>query len=208
MADPIRRSPLHPRLRISSDDGGVHLRERRFLGKLILRGDYEAVKGGISECLKLDLPQTSPNSVFGDKADILWLAPDEWMIVTEPEAERALAAQLGKALDGIHHQVADVTDYYTTIQLSGGPAREILMKLTMLDVHSRAFKAGEVRGTMLMHCQATLLQRLDDDAEDGPAFDIFVRWSMADYLWCLIAECGREFGLPAQKPITGERLVI
>jgi len=208
MGAPQRRSPLHDRTALRAPDGKAGLEERKFLGKLILRGAHDQVQAAVKEVLGLDLPRTSPKTASGDKADILWLSPDEWMIVTEPDAERAVAASLGEALAGVHHQIADVSDYYTTICLSGAAAREILMKLTMLDVHRRSFKTGEVRGTMLMHSQATLYQRVDDDAEAGPGFDIFVRWSMADYLWCLIAECGREFGLPAQKPVTGERLVI
>lgn len=208
MGAPQRRSPLYGRATIADPDGKSRLEERKFLGKLILRGDYDQVRGGVRKVLGLDLPKTSPNTASGDNADILWLSPDEWMIVTEPDGEGAIAASLGEALAGVHHQIADVSDYYTTICLSGAAAREILMKLTMLDVHRRCFKAGEVRGTMLMHSQATLYQRIDDDTEAGPGFDILVRWSMADYLWCLIAECGREFGLPGQKPVTGERLVI
>ena len=214
MAAPQRRSPLQARSplkdRAPAADAGatVQLRERPFLGKLVLRGRRDRINGGVSGVLGFDLPKTSPNTASGDKATALWLAPDEWMIVTGPDAERSLAAELGKALPGVHHQIADVTDYYTVICLSGAQAREILMKLTMLDMHQRTFKAGQVRGTMLMHTQATLYQRPGDEAGDGPAFDIFVRWSMADYLWCLIAECGREFGLPEQTPVSGERLVI
>lgn len=208
MGAPQRRSPLYGRATLCDPDGRARLEERKFLGKLILRGNHDQVRAGVKKVLGVDLPAASPETSSGDSAEVLWLSPDEWMIVTEPDAERALAASLGEALAGVHHQIADVSDYYTTITLSGPATREILMKLTMLDVHRRTFKAGEVRGTMLMHSQATLYQRLDDDTEAGPGFDIIVRWSMADYLWCLIAECGREFGLPGQKPVTGERLVI
>jgi hypothetical protein len=35
---------------------------------------------------------------------------------------------------------------------------------------------------------------------DAPDFDLIIRRSHADYLWCLLALAGREFGLPEQKP--------
>jgi sarcosine oxidase subunit gamma len=31
---------------------------------------------------------------------------------------------------------------------------------------------------------------------------------MADYLWCLLAEAGREWGMPREVPVKGERLTI
>jgi sarcosine oxidase subunit gamma len=31
---------------------------------------------------------------------------------------------------------------------------------------------------------------------------------MADYLWCLLADAGREWGVPEQVPIKGEVLTI
>lgn len=208
MVELQRRSALHHRFPISNEEKTLRLEERKFLSKLILRGAYDIVSAGADKALGVGLPKSSPNSTSGDAVDVLWMSPDEWLIIGEADSERTLATALEDTLVGKHHQVTDVTDYYTVLSLRGAAARTVLMKLTMLDVHQRAFKAGEVRGTMLMHTQATLFQRLDDDAEGGPLFDIFVRWSMADYLWCLIAECGVEFGLPAQKPITGERLVI
>lgn len=208
MVDLLRRSALHHRFPITNQEKNLRLEERKFLSKLILRGAHDVVNAGADKALGIGLPKFSPHTARGDAVDVLWMSPDEWLIVGETDTELSMATALEDALAGKHHQVTDVTDYYTVLSLQGAAARAVLMKLTMLDVHQRAFKAGEVRDTMLMHTQATLFQRLDDAVEGGPVFDIFVRWSMADYLWCLIAECGVEFGLPAQKPITGERLVI
>ena len=208
MTGPDRRSPLAHRFPQVSEDRNIRLEERRFLGKLILRGRHDAVSGPVEAELGTALPDASPGTATGPSATILWLSPDEWMIVTEPDAQADLAKRLGDRLDGIHHQIADVTDYYTILSVAGAPAREMLMKLTMLDMHERSFAPGEVRATMMMHTQAVIHQRIADDDDGGPGFDIYVRWSLADYLWCLVAEAGREFGLPAQEPVAGERLVI
>src|SRR5690606_6979318 len=93
---------------------------------------------------------------------------------------------------------------YTEIELSGRHAREALMKLSTLDLHPRGFSEGDVAGSMFGRTQATLWQSRGGDAEGGPAFILLVRWTMTDYLWCALAEAGREFGLPAQEPIGGE----
>ena len=82
------------------------------------------------------------------------------------------------------------------------------MKLTTLDLHPRAFKTGMVAGSMFGRTQATLWQATDDAEEGGPLFRLIVRWSMADYLWCLIADAAREWGAPDQSPVGGETLTV
>ncbi|MEM1045450.1 MAG: sarcosine oxidase subunit gamma family protein [Pseudomonadota bacterium] len=208
MTPPVRRSPLEGRETLADPAGRARLEIRDFPGKLILRGKPDQVRAGVDKALGITLPEKSPETASGSSATLLWLSPDQWMVLTGKGEEAGVQHALAQALSGAHHQIADVTDYYTILALSGPRAREILMKLTMLDLHERAFKAGEVRGTLLMHTQAVLYQSGGDGAEGGPVFDIIVRWSMADYLWCLIAECGREFGLPEQVPVSGERLVV
>ena len=65
-----------------------------------------------------------------------------------------------------------------------------------------------VTGSVFGRANATIWQVLDDAAEGGPVFRLFIRWSMADYLWCLIADAGREWGVPEQSPVKGEKLTI
>ena len=46
------------------------------------------------------------------------------------------------------------------------------------------------------------------EAAGEETFSLFVRWSMADYLWCTVADAGREWGMPEQVPVKGEALTI
>ncbi len=80
------------------------------------------------------------------------------------------------------------------------------MKLTTLDIHRREFQVGQVAGSMFGHASAWLWLTGESD-DDGPSFRLIVRWSMADYLWCLLAECGREWGMPEEQPVAGEALL-
>jgi heterotetrameric sarcosine oxidase gamma subunit len=128
--------------------------------------------------------------------------------VSTPEAGASRAEAARSALAGIHHQFVDVSDYYTVVEVAGAEARELLMKLTTLDLHQRAFKAGMVTGGVFGRANATIWPTADDAAAGGPVFRLFIRWSMADYLWCLIADAGREWGVPEQAPVKGESLTI
>ena len=205
MVDLKRRSPLAHRDALHSSKGALRLSERPFLGKLILRLDRERDGAAAAGVLGTELPPASPMTATAGDLTLLWLGPDEWMIVTPPGREQDIASALEAALAGRPHQVAVVSDQFTTIELDGARSREVLMKLSTLDLHPRAFKAGEVRGTLLARANAIL--HLGAETPE-PVFGIFVRWSMADYLWCLIANAGREFGLPPQAPVDGERLVV
>ena len=207
LAAPVRRSPLAHRVAIAGEAGAIRAEERPFLRKYILRADpHEAVEL-LRSALDLGLPFDALTSSSSGATAFLWMGPDEWMLVAAPD-DAGPIQRAAQALAGTHHQLVDVSDYYTAIDLIGPKARELLMKLTTLDLHPRAFRAGMVTGTIIGRANAMLWQVQDDAAESGPAFRIFIRWSMADYLWCLLADAGREWGMPPQIPNKGERLTI
>ena len=206
--DPHRRSPLFHRRPIEGDDGAIRMVERPFLGKLILRADPSLVMDLIHGSVGQKLPLEPLTSTTVGVTSILWLGPDDWMIVTSPEEAGPRLAAARAALVQVHHQLVDVGDYYTIIELSGPRTREALMKLTTLDLHPRVFKTGIVAGSVFAHANAWVWQTADDEADGGPIFRLIVRWSMADYLWCVLAEAGREWGMPREVPVKGERLTI
>lgn len=205
MAEPIRRSPLSHRQAIAAADGALRMQELPYLGKLVLRGSIDALDAAV-EVLGAALPGEPLSSANWAEGAALWLGPDEWMLVGGEAAMMQAGRRLQDALGGTHHQLVDVSDYYTVIGLAGGPAWQALAKATTLDLHPRAFPSGMVAGGTFGHAQATIWRPTDED--EGPEFRLIVRWSMADYLWCLVADCGREWGLPAEKPVAGERLTI
>jgi heterotetrameric sarcosine oxidase gamma subunit len=199
VAPPIRRSPIEHRDPIASGDGHAALAERKFIGKLIIRGNAEQISTLLENAVGVTLPTVPCTSAVVGELTALWLGPSEWMLLTPENDESAIAARIEAELQGIHHQVTDVTDHHTIIRLSGEKAREMLMKLSTLDMHPAKFPQGTVKGSIfgrvpsVLHCP--LGARLD-----APDFDLIIRRSHADYLWCLLALAGREFGLPEQKP--------
>lgn len=204
MIAPVRRSPLAHREAIECDR--LALAERPFEAKLILRADAK-VAAVAASALGIALPE---NCRFAEADGHLmgWLSPDEFLITGPEGSEIDLANRLTTALGDHHHLISNVTDYYTTLSYGGPKAREGLMKLSTLDLHARGFEQGDLKGSVFMHANAWLAQRTGDDAEDGASFDLIVRWSFADYLWCALAHSGQEWGLPAQKLRQGETLVI
>ena len=202
----VRRSALGGREPIEGRNGAVRIGERPFLGKFILRADpHEAVER-LRTALGVGLPFDALTSSTTGETSFLWMGPDEWMLVTSPDEAMANAGRAREALAGIHHQLTDVSDYYTVIEVAGSRTRELLMKLTTLDLHPRAFQPGMVAGSILGRANAIIWKPAQ--AEGTGVFRLFIRWSFADYLWCLLADAGREWGVPAQAPVKGETMTI
>jgi len=197
MSEAIRQeSPLVERITperkaASSADAGVTLRERPFLGCVILRGnpDDASFTDAVQGVLGIALP-TEPNTVVesGD-ITVFWLAPTEWFVRTVADGERDLIARLEEALAGQHIATNDVTGNFTTIELAGPHARDVLEKGCTLDLHPRAFAPGECAQTLLSH--AGILIR---PVHDGQAFELVVRRSFADYTFIWLEDAAVEYG--------------
>lgn len=175
-----------------SDDAGVVLSELPFRHQFALRGDakdpafLDAVKKAIGVA-----PPTEPNTVAG-AADlkkgprILWLGPDEWLVVGAEDTGTALSS----VTEGLHAAVVDVSDGRTVISISGGNARDMMAKGCPLDLHPSIFARGRGAQTLIAHAHVIL--HLVDDT---PHFEIYVHRSFADYLWRWLEDAAREYGV-------------
>ena len=172
-------------------DAGLVLAERRNAGKLILRGDagpaFLAAAGGVLGAE----PPTAPNTVTEiNSLAMLWLSPDEWLVVTEPGAEAALLAGLRAALASLRGAAVDVTDSLVAIRVSGPRVRRVLAKGCALDLHPRAFGPGQSAQSHLAKALVTLRQ-----VAEAPSYELYVRASFAPYLWRWLVDAGMEFGV-------------
>ena len=207
MADaPFRRSPLFHRPPIQGESARSGWRSGRSSENSSCAPTRRAAVEPLRAALGLGLPFDPLTSATSGDTSFLWMGPDEWMLVTAPAdaAERAAAARA--ALAGNHHQLVDVGDYYTIIEVAGPKAREALMKLTTLDLASARLQGGHGDGLGLRPGERDDLAAARSRRRG--TFRLFIRWSMADYLWCLLANAGREWGVPEQVPVKGERLTI
>lgn len=173
---------------------GVVLGEEPLRSQAALRGDgSDAAFAGAVERVTRVTPPIAPNTVAGpeDLANgvrILWLGPDEWLVVGIDDAD--LAARLDAALAGQHAAVADVSDSRAVIGLAGPAARDVLAKGCPLDLHPRVFGPGRCAQSHLAKAHV-LLHQLGSE----PRFEIYVHRSFADYLWRWLEDAAAEYGL-------------
>ena len=176
-----------------TDDAAVIISERPFLGHLNLRGDPQdaGFTSAAASVLGFGLP-TQPNTV-ANNGDLLalWLGPDEWHVVTPPDAQTVLLDSLETAFRGRHVAVTDVTGGQTVITVSGPSARDVLSKGCPLDLHPAVFKPGDCAQTLL--AKANVVIRCVD--EELPSFELIVRRSFAEYAAGWLQDAGVGYGV-------------
>jgi sarcosine oxidase, subunit gamma len=159
------RSPLDER---SADLDLLDARELAFIPQLDVRVDG-------STAATLGFP-TVPNTATtpGDR-DALWLGPDEWLVVGGPGAAGAIAAELGRSLDGLHHSIVDVSANRAVIELAGPSRHDLLSSACPIDLHPRSWGDGRCAQSVFGAAQILLQER------EG-ATRLFVRPSFANYV--------------------------
>jgi sarcosine oxidase subunit gamma len=180
-----RESPLVARVQaglpVRLDAEGVQLRERAFLGHVNLRCNPHdaALIGALERVLECSLPHT-PNTfhVASTASKVLWLGPDEWLLITPEGREHAIAQALRQALGDGFASVIELGSGQTVIELRGARAREVIAKGCPLDLHPRVFGPGRCAQSRLARTLVTIAQ-----VDATPSFELIVRRSFADYLW-------------------------
>jgi len=170
---------------------GITVSERSFRAAINIRGAADRLDD-LESVIGLPLPVQPLQSVSGDRITVLWLGPDEWLLVVE-DADGAVAEQLLIALrtglTGPGVAVTDVSDSYAVIGVSGTNVRDLLAKGCPLDLHPSRFNAGQVAQTLVGRADV-ILHQIDDTG-----FELYVRRSFAEYLWLWLEDAGLEFGV-------------
>lgn len=192
MAEPVRRSPLAPLHDALAGASGnaVTLREIPFRAQINLRGDAgdAGFRDAVASVVGVAPPQR-PNTVVSTGArGVLWLGPDEWLIVGADGEQAALEADLCTALEGRHASIVDVSANRTIIETGGARIRAVLAKGCSLDLHPRAFTAGRCAQTLVAHAQIILQQ-----TADAPTYRLYVRCSFARHLAAWLLDASAEY---------------
>jgi sarcosine oxidase subunit gamma len=190
-----RLAPALPALPESAA-AGLRLAELVPPGQVNLRGDpadhrFARAVGSVLGCL---LPVNANTVQSATDVTVLWLGPDEWLVLTPPGAEGAIAGRLADAVADLHAAVTDVSGNRSLLRLSGPGARETLLKGCGLDLHPRGFRPGQCAQTVLARAGVIIHQR-----DDRPTYDVMPRRSFTEYVWAWLSDAMAEYG---GRPVT------
>lgn len=182
-----KQSPLAQR--DTAGEGGLQLSERPFLGYLNVRGrpGEPAFLEAARSVLGLDLPLAPNTTASSDELTVLWLGPDEWLVVTKPDAQTQTAERLEAACDGLLTAITDVSSGHTMLVAAGARSPALLARGCTLDLHPRAFGTGHCAQTLIAKA-GVLIRRRDDT----PTFELIVRRSFAEYLWLWLRDAAAD----------------
>lgn len=168
----------------------VRLREVPFLTMVGVRAVHgSAAAGRIEARLGAGLPTACGAVTTGDGGTLLWLSPDEFLVVSRLQPAE-LTAALVEALDGEPGSATDLSANRTTLELEGPAARQVLEKGCPLDLHPRVFLPGTGYVTLLGSVPVILWKVADE------LYRILPRASFADFLGRWLIDAMAEFKAP------------
>lgn len=195
MAESLRRSALAGVLKCGTFGANVQqptvtFAERRPAALLRLSAAEDDVDfaGVVRSIVGLELPRAPNTANASDGRALLWLAPQQWLLVCDGEQILIGEQQLQAALDKTGATVVDVSHAYLVITVSGGRARDVLAKGVPIDVDPVAFEVGACAQTCLGDMNVLLGVR------DTQTIDLYVGRSYATSLWHWLRVSAAEFG--------------
>ncbi|KUF09025.1 sarcosine oxidase subunit gamma [Pseudoponticoccus marisrubri] len=168
-------------------EGIVTIRETGPQGMIQLRGDLSdpGLAAAVEQASGAAMPAPLGAHVTGPRG-LLWMSPDELMVLV-PYADAArTVAELGRALGDRHALVADVSDARAHFTVEGAHLRDVLAKLTPADMRREALAPGTLRRTRLAQVAAGLWLR------DPLTAQVFCFRSVAGYMFDLLSAAASE----------------
>lgn len=176
---------------VSSPGVTLVLREGLALATIVARrGETGALSRAVTALAGATLP-SHPAYSRGRDADLVWAGPDQWLLIAR---DRAIVGRLSAECAGLA-AVTDQSDGKAIMRVSGPCSRDALAKGVMIDLHPRAFAAGDAALTAASHIAIHLWQ-----IDDTPAYDIAIARSLAGSFARWLLASAAEYGLQVLPP--------
>ncbi len=165
----------------------VSLRQAEFEEKAVVRGDFGdgAFVESVQNLLSVALPDRVGDISQGEHCSVICLGPDEWLVVETAGANTLLSA----SRDHPNLKQIVVSDYYCGLDLSGDLATHVLQKVVAIDFDEPNVPVGTCVQTALHNVPVIIWRQAD-----ACSYRIYVRWSLAEYVWDLLADLVQSEG--------------
>jgi sarcosine oxidase, subunit gamma len=151
----------------------------------ILRGGAP-VLAAAAAVLGLPASSAACRAQAAGRRAVLWLGPDERLILGPEEEAESMHAALDRALRGQPHSLVDVSHRQAALEVSGPYAANALNLGCPLDLHASAFPVGMCTRTVLNKGEIVLWRTGAD------RFHLEVARSYVPYVCGLLAEAAEE----------------
>ena len=176
----------------NSGKPGLVFCEIAHLGKLNIRAD-KSVGKIIKSTTGCTFPPAANKFTTAGERHVIWLGPDEFMIICETGKDEELASAIHASFGSQHAAVTNITDAFAAFHLKGAAVRQVLAKGCALDLHQSSFSSGDAAQTLLSHAAVTIMALADDE------FIVICRTSFASYLHDWLLDAALEYGVKFHK---------
>jgi sarcosine oxidase subunit gamma len=177
-------------------DAGVIATEVRDVGLATItarNGASRALEETALAAFGIALPPARRRAAGRDLA-FIWSGPDQWLACSRPAPAAGMEAQLAP-LAGLA-AIVDQSHARTLLRIRGERVRDALAKGVAIDLHPRAFQAGDAAVTAVAHIGVHLWQ-----LDDAPAYELAAPRGFALSFWHWLATAAAEYGLELTAPL-------
>lgn len=187
MSDTPTRTPTVPS---TASPGVAWLQPVAVAARFVLQGAPAALAAAAT-ALAFPDADSAGRTTGDDAATLIWLGPDERLLLSWRDDAATLSARLEAALAGHAYSLVDVTQRQIGLRLTTPFAAELLNCGCPLDLDPARFPVGSGTRTLFNKTDIVLWRRGTDD------FHIEVWRSFADYLQRWLAESVQDFTVRA-----------
>ena len=171
---------------------GLVFSEMMHLGKLNLRAS-KSTSTQVKSVIGCAFPTAANRFSSAGERHVVWLGPDEFLIICEAGKDAELASTLESALKTQHCAVTNITDALAAFHLKGTAVRQVLAKGCAIDLHPGSFTSGDAAQTLLSHAAVTMLAVAENE------LIVICRTSFAPYLHDWLLDAALEYGVKFTK---------
>ena len=145
-----------------------------------------SLSGKILEAVLPIKPNTYTNN---RKIKILWLGPNEWLIVDEnPNENNELISKLENIDNREESSITDISDNRTVIRIAGKKLFTLLSKFLVLDLDQNLPNESSVAQTLFVKVPIILVRNYSNEIGQIPEIDIFTNRSHSNYIYKLLID--------------------
>jgi sarcosine oxidase subunit gamma len=149
-----------------------------------------AAERAVAAVLGVALPAAPGAVATAEDLTILWLGPEEWLIVAAEREAEEIEGGLRRAVGDQWASVVDVSANRVGLTLSGPAACDVLKTCCTLDLRQSGLPVGTCAQTLVGRAPVILHRT------DPRGFTFWVRPSLSRYLAQLLLDAGREYEAP------------
>jgi sarcosine oxidase subunit gamma len=162
-------------------EGFVTVTAMGLQGMITLRGDLGTakIKKAVKSATGVDVPGIREIHMDGEQG-AAWMSPDELMLFVPYADVQTKLDELHKALNGQHFLAVNVSDARAMFRLEGAAVRDVMAKISPVDMAPDAFGPSQIRRTRMAQIPAAFWM------PDATSVQIICFRSVSEYAFNLL----------------------